>query len=211
MLLTQAQFARARGVNRSTVTRWVQSGRVRLTVDGLVDPTAAEQTLDLTASPYAHHQARAEQHGAAAATTSATAQKIAPEGAIAMGAGFAHPDAQIAQQSLPLTLSTADDASLRLKVARAKREEEEAQLSQMRRMAEAKLLLPRSAVEFVLADLGRTTASLLDRIADRYTSPVIAAGADAARVHAVLAEAARDIRTELEHHAKRKAEGVING
>lgn len=203
MRMTCADFARRKGVNRSTVTRWVERGRMALTPDGLVDVEVAEKSLSLTASPYAHHEARAAQVGGVPVAGSTTPDNtpvahVAPLSQPASGQG-----------ALPLESSAGDDAALRLKVARANREEEEARLARMKREAEAKLLLPRAAVEFVMADLGRTTAALLERMADRYTSSLVAAGSDPAKVHAVLAEAAHDVRTELAAHAKRKAAEVM--
>lgn len=59
--LTQAEFARQRGVNKSTVTRWIQNGRLTPEPNGLIDPERAARQLDATESPLPHHQARKAQ------------------------------------------------------------------------------------------------------------------------------------------------------
>lgn len=199
--LTPAAFARQKDVNKSTVSRWIKSGRIRLDEAGRIDPVAAEQRLIATASPYAHHEARATQHGVAGAATPAApySPPAAPTGA---------------QGALPLDNPAVvgvaiDDATLRLKQARAKREEAEAERASMELAQAAKELIPRAAVEFVLDDIGRTTASLLDRLADRYAPAIASCGGDIARIHAVLTEAARDFRVELAHHMTRKAGEIL--
>ena len=38
--VTQAVFARITGVNRATVHRWIQNGRIEVDAQGLIDPDA---------------------------------------------------------------------------------------------------------------------------------------------------------------------------
>ena len=59
--VTQAEFARITGVNRSTVHRWIQNGRIEVDAQGLIDPGAAARMRDATESPLPHHQARKAQ------------------------------------------------------------------------------------------------------------------------------------------------------
>jgi len=59
--VTQAEFARITGVNRSTVHRWIQNGRIEVDAQGLIDPDAAARMRDATESPLPHHQARKAQ------------------------------------------------------------------------------------------------------------------------------------------------------
>ena len=59
--VTQAEFARLAGVNRSTVTRWLQNGRIQADPSRLIDPDAALKMRAATESPLPHHQARKEQ------------------------------------------------------------------------------------------------------------------------------------------------------
>ena len=94
-LVTQAEFARLAGVNRSTVTRWLQNGRIKAEPNGLIDPEAAAAMRDATESPMPHHQARKAQFDEArqyqgtpppektqqGATPAATADQISKEDA----------------------------------------------------------------------------------------------------------------------------------
>jgi hypothetical protein len=59
--VTQAEFARMADVNRSTVHRWIASGRIETDAHGLIDPEAAARMRDATESPLPHHQARKAQ------------------------------------------------------------------------------------------------------------------------------------------------------
>lgn len=59
--VTQAEFARMAGVNRSTVHRWIQNGRIEADAQGLIDPEAAARMREATESPMPHHQARKAQ------------------------------------------------------------------------------------------------------------------------------------------------------
>lgn len=203
MLITQAEFARQKGVNRSTVNRWIERKRLTLTPDGLVDVAAAERSLTLTASPYAHHEARAAQTGGnatvAPTATHDNSPATSPQGALPLENGAGAGDAA---GKAP---DASEIAALALKQARARREHADAERSEMERDKQAKLLVQRSDVEFVMDDFGRTTGNLLDRLADRYVPTVAACGGDPARIHAALSEAARDIRRELAAYLTRRA------
>ena len=56
--VTRSQFARLCGVNRSTVTRWLQNGRIAADPAGMIDPEAAQRMRLATESPMPQHQAR---------------------------------------------------------------------------------------------------------------------------------------------------------
>jgi hypothetical protein len=64
--VTQAEFARLSGVNRSTVHRWIQNGRIETDAHGLIDPDTAARMREATESPLPHHQARKAQFDAPA-------------------------------------------------------------------------------------------------------------------------------------------------
>lgn len=200
MLITQAQFARQKGVNRSTVNRWIERKRLTLTAEGLVDVQAAERSLALSASPYAHHETRALQTGSnsavAAAATAGNSAATGQQGALELEEG------QGARNS-------ADEASLSLKQARARREQADAQSAEIELAKKTKQLVARADVEFVMEDFGRTTGNLLDRLADRYVPTVAACGGEPAKIHAALSEAARDIRRELAAYLTRRAGEIL--
>ncbi|PQJ96754.1 hypothetical protein CXB77_06010 (plasmid) [Chromatium okenii] len=59
--ISQAEFARREGVDRKTVSRWVQDGRITPNQDGSIDPVRCHFERLETASPLPHHVARAAQ------------------------------------------------------------------------------------------------------------------------------------------------------
>jgi hypothetical protein len=44
--LTQAEYARLRGLNRSTISRQVREGKIPVTADGRIDPVAADRARE---------------------------------------------------------------------------------------------------------------------------------------------------------------------
>jgi phage terminase Nu1 subunit (DNA packaging protein) len=52
MIVSQAEFARLRGVSRATVTHWKNAGRLLLNSDGMVDVAASEKLLALRPAVY---------------------------------------------------------------------------------------------------------------------------------------------------------------
>lgn len=186
--VSRAEFARRMNVNRSTVTRWIEAGRIRLSDDGRLDLEDAMAMLPKTASPMPHHMARGEQ---------IAEQKCLglPEPMLPASIG----------NGLGPTQEREETASLRLKLARVAREEAEAEIAAMKRDEQAKVLVLRADAEFVMADLARTVGALLERLADRYTPEIMSCQANQQAIHKVLSDAARDIRTELAHHMRRRA------
>ncbi len=191
--VSRAEFARRHNVNRSTVTRWIDSGRIKVDADGNIDLEVATAMLPRTASPLPHHMARAEQ---------ISEQKGLP---------LPEPDATppATRNNPDATLDRDETASLRLKLARVNREEAEAAIAAMKRDEQARLLIKRADAEFVMADFGRALGGLLDRMADSYTTEILACNGDQHRIHQVLTDAGRDIRTEISHHMRRRAEEVL--
>ncbi|MBV5311142.1 helix-turn-helix transcriptional regulator [Chromatium okenii] len=59
--VSQAEFARREGVDRKTVSRWVQDGRITPNQDGSIDPVRCHFERLETTSPLPHHVARAAQ------------------------------------------------------------------------------------------------------------------------------------------------------
>lgn len=185
--VSRAEFARLQGVNKSTVTRWIQSGRIALTDDGRVDVAAAREQLKATGSPLPHHEARREQ--------AAEARLGGAEDSVA---GAATP--RNASDPAPGT-----DVSLRLKEARARYEENRADMAALDRDQKAGLLVLRADAEYAMADIGRRLASLVERLADQTTPTLVGHKGDAAAIHATLIEAGRDLRVELAHYLEQRA------
>lgn len=190
--ITRADFARLMNVNRSTVTRWIEAGRIKLAADGNIDPESATAMLPKTASPMPHHMARVEQ--------------IAEQKALLLPEADATPSANRATGSdIAESIDRSEQAALRLKLARVAREEAEAEIAAMKRDEQAKLLVQRADAEFVMLDFARTLGALLERLADRYTPEVMSCQGNSQAIHKVLSDAGRDIRTELSHQMRRRA------
>lgn len=206
--ITRAEFAALMGVHKSAVTRWVQAGRITLGDDGLLDPADAARQLSRTGSPLPHHQARAQQiieekaakaaQPAAAARNGTQLPLQMPEPAAAEPAGD------------DLDEGGHEYTALRLKRARVAREEADAAIAAMKRDEQAKLLIRRADAEAVMADFGRTVGALLDRMPHSLTAELLACMGDQHRIHTTLTDAARDLRTEIAAHMRRKAQEQLD-
>lgn len=197
--VTRAEFARRKNVYRSTVTRWIESGRIKLNAEGNIDLESAEALLPKTASPMPHHMARSEQIAEQKALALSE-----PDQGTATGATGRNSDGND-----DATIDQDERASLRLKLARVRREEADADTAAMRRDEQARLLVKRADADFVMADFGRTVGALLDRLPDQYTPEVLACRGDQHLIHTALTSAARDLRTEIAHHMRRRAEEIL--
>ena len=69
-LVSKAAFARLKGWNRSTVTRFARDGKIVLTPAGLVDVAASEERLQLARSPRGDGTRARHQHERKAGRTS---------------------------------------------------------------------------------------------------------------------------------------------
>lgn len=175
--MTRAEFAREMTVNRSTVTRWIERGRIVVNAQGLIDPEAAKVALQATESPAPHHQARtaqiAEQKRAGALQAAGKAQEVTEVG-------------------------------MRLKLAMAAEREAKAQLAALEVDKQAALLLERERVEFVIKDIGNTLRGAMESLPDRLAPTLAAHGGDVAKVHSGLEDAARDLLHEIDGHIERR-------
>ncbi len=172
-IVSKARYAGIKGVARSTVTRWIQNGRISQTKGGLIDVAAADAQLEATQSTEPHHQARSEQ--------------VAAEKA-----------AQAAQQGQqhPATPGM-HDAGLRLKEARIRYEENRADMQALQRDELAGQLIRKADAEFVLDDVLSRMANLLERMADQLTPVIVSHKGDAHAIHGTLFEGGLDMRREL--------------
>lgn len=177
--MTRAEFARHMKVNRSTVTRWIERGRIQINDRGLIDVSAAKRALPATESPEPHHQARSAQ--------------IAE---------------QKAQQAAPPS-SDAVDIALRLKRAMTKEKEAKAELAAMERDKIAGLLVDRGEVDYLIRDVGEVIRAHLEGLPDRVAPTLAAHNGDVAAIRSSLEGAIRDVLTEFAHHMGRKAEEVL--
>lgn len=182
-LMSQAEYARHRGVHRSSVSRWVKDGRIQL-VDGRIDPEQAESRLEATESPEPHHEARRVQLAQERAEKPAQGET-----------GAASAD------------ESKDRIQARYKMAMMKEREAKAELAAMERDRQADLLVMREDVEYLLRDIGSTFRASAESLPDRLT-PMVSAARDTAGVHSAVEEAVRDLLNEIADHMQRTAQEV---
>lgn len=178
------------GVDRRTPGKWARSGRITLVGD-LIDPEAAKAQLQATGSPQPHHmarRARIDQNRGESSEQTADRDEDPDHGAGEPPAG-------------------AENVGMRLQLARARYEENRADVARLDRDQKAGLLILRADADFVMDDLGRRLANLLDRLADQLTPKILGLKGDSAAVHAALVEAGRDLRIELAHHMQQQSQG----
>lgn len=192
--VTQAEFARQAGVNRSTVHRWLQNGRIEADAQGLIDPDTAARMREATESPMPHHQARKAQFD------------DARQGAGQGGAENARPAASGAQQpATPDPMPAMEKLGAALKLETYKLQKAKAETANMELDKLAGALVERAEVDFVLADFGNTLRGLLEGLPDRITHECMRIR-DAADMHKYLADTFADTLTEMAEHMKRKME-----
>ena len=209
--MTQAEFARFCQVNRSTVTRWIQNGRIQPLPNGLIDAGAANRMREATESQLPHHQAR---------KAGIELEKQALEAA-QTGSGTQYPNPlQITAPSVAGVAANALDATGddnteeattvngRYKLAMAREREAKAELAAMEVDQLAGTLVERSEVEFVLADFGNTLRSTLESLPDRLAGQLAALRGDTNAMHKSLDDTLRDVLASLAEQMKRRMEDL---
>lgn len=183
---SQADFARrmevhmGRAVNRSTVKRWADSGRIVMEGDR-VNVEASLAQLDGTQGG---RQDVADRHSYES-TEKATAARNDP----------AAPP-QAADLSMEKARRVRAVAEARIKAA-------EAEMREAERDALIGRLLDKDVVDFVLDDYSATLRSLLETFADRL-APVIYPLQSMEETHAALDEASENILVEMAETMKRR-------
>lgn len=191
-LVKPSEFARICGVNRSTVTRWIQNGRIALAENGLIDSEQAALMREETESPMPHHQARKAQFEEARAAKGKPESKQIDPGAIAKET------ADQKQQSESANVSTA----LKLETWRLQKAKAEMAALEVDKMAG--MLIERSEVDFVLTEFGSTLRGLLEGLPDRMAGQLAAHRGDATKIHKDLEDAAFDLLSEISQLMQRK-------
>ena len=190
-LVTQAEFARLQGVNRSTVSRWVKAERITADSAGMIDPEAAARMRIATESPMPHHQARKAQFDEAKESADAI-------DAEALAAGTEGDDALDGTESIGTALKRATLDLQRSKAAMAALE-----LDQL-----AGRLVDRSDIDFVLADLGTTLRGLLEGLADRLAGEIAAHQGNVPAIHKSLEDASREILLAVSGQMQQRMEAL---
>lgn len=196
--LSRAEFARLMGVSRSTVTRWIEDGRLTL-VDGRIDAEAGRREVEATASPMPHHQARKAQFDEAREAGRAQA---APPGAGKAEAAPPAPAPDGAQQEP--TGNEGLGSALKLETYRLQKLKRELAAMEADKMAGA--LVERTVVDAVLLDFSSALRGLLEGLPDRMAGTLAGHRGDVAAIHHDLDEAAHALMQELSDHMKRKTE-----
>lgn len=200
--VTQAEFARLAGVNRSTVTRWLQSGRIQLDASGLIDAQAAHAMREDTASQLPHHQAR--KAGIELAKQAAAAAQEAPSPLDMPPMLLEAPTASGSALPPNLAEPSAADVNNRYKLAMAREREAKAELAAMEVDKLAGTLVERSEVDFVLADLANTLRATFESLPDRLAGQLAALRGDTSATHQALEDALRDVLASIAEQMKRR-------
>lgn len=169
--ITRAEFARDMGVNRATVTRWIQRERITPLPNGRIDPQRARAQLADSESVEPHHQARKAQIEADKAAQAAQSTQ-APSG-----------DMHSVSEQLKRE-------TLRLQAAKARKAALEAEQL-------AGNLVDRADVDYLMAQIGATARGLLEGLADRNAGEIAAAGGDLNAIHKKLDDLGRELAAEL--------------
>jgi hypothetical protein len=185
-LVTQAEFARMENVNRSTVARWIKSGRIQATQDGLIDPVAASGMREVTESPLPQHQARKDQIDEQKRQSKTGPAKEKPE-------NHHQPHQKAADK--PQVIRPADEL-LRHKTELLKLEIEQ----------KTKTLIERKQAESVLADFALAVRSSLEGMPDRVAHAIAAHRGDVGGVQKELEGAVNDILIQVSDLMGRKAQ-----
>jgi hypothetical protein len=190
--VTQAEFARLAGVNRSTVHRWIASGRIEADAQGLIDPEAAARMREATESPLPHHQARKAQldaeKDAGMADAEAGDEGIDSEGVASTG--------QISK----------DEALHRRLVASMKKAEEDAHEAKVKNLKLCGELVESAKIEAAFENAIVILFSTLDSLPDRISSELAAKKGDATAIHHILSNAILDLRRDVHSQFKRRCE-----
>lgn len=201
-LMTQSEYARYCGVNKSTVNRWIKNGRIEIAPTGLIDVAAADKMRYLTESSMPHHQARKEQFEDQWQRNRSQSPQSDPAGDDA-GQSVTLPscDAQIAPEP-PLG---PESVILRTKIAALREREAKAELANLEIDQRTGLLVDRADVEYVLADYAAILVGQMERLADRLTPEVMTANNDSAAIHKIIDDSAREILNELSAKLNQKS------
>jgi hypothetical protein len=190
--MTQTEYARHAGVNRSTVCRWLQNGRIQAESDGSIDPEKADRLREATESPMPHHQARKAQIAQEKKAQSEKAETPSTEKPSDGGDGMGN--ATVSEIGAALKLET-------YKLQKAKAETANLELDRL-----SGLLVERSEVDHVLADIGATLRGHCEGLPDRYAPIIAAHKGEVNAIHHELEGLARDLLNAMADHMRRKTE-----
>lgn len=176
-LMSQAEYARYKSVAKSTVTRWVAAGRIKLDENGRIDVDAAEASLGITANPDPAASARA----------------------VGVGSGGGQ-DLDSAREKI----------ELRMKMARMKKAEHEAQQTALDLDERAGHLVKKTDHDFVVADLIATIDNTLRIELDRVELALVSA-TEGHAVRSISSDLAATVQEMVSDHYARKSREIFTG
>lgn len=199
--VTQAEFARIMGVNRSTVNRWIENGRMQAEPNGLIDPEAGKRMLEATESPLPHHQARKAQFveaSAAQGTENSNQREFDPVSSHATPSATAGNNPDVRTQN--------ENIGTALKLETYKLQKAKAELANMEVDKQAGLLVELAEVTFMMADYASANRGLVESMPDRLAQSISRHRGDVNAIHAELESFGADLLNKLADHLKRKME-----
>lgn len=177
--VTRAEFARQMGVNRSTVTRWAEQGRLVLLTDGSVDAAASRLRIDQTSGGRDDVAAR---HAAARARNGAQDAPAGQGGTASITPPVDNAPAGL-ESSRPPGVETRADAQ-------ARKESAAADLLEIELQEKRGSMLPADQAEAAFRAVGAAVRAALDVLPDQ-TAPLVAPVTDLDECHALLSDACR--------------------
>ena len=188
--VTQAEFARLKNWNRSTVNRGIQTGRIVM-AGKLVDVEATNARLRETAGERPDVAERFAAERAASAAPSVVSSSV--------GAG-----------DTPSQSSAEDKVGNSYQAARAVKEKYGALKAKADYEQQIANLIPRDDVDAALRFVGAALRSAMDVFPDQ-TAPVVAPVTDISETHSLLAEACRQVLANIEDAIARQIAAITAG
>lgn len=187
--ITRAGFARMLGINRSTVTRWAEVGRLVLDDYGNVRVEESRRRLGETSGGRDDVAARW------------ASQRVA-----SMSAPQPDPENAPTARSAPATGNNGGNAAgvETRSEAQARKEAASADLMEIELAQKRGNLIPKEDVDAALKSFAAGVRARLDVLADQL-APVVAPVADMDEVHALLAEHARGVLAAVADDMARQA------
>lgn len=179
--VSASEFAKIANVNKSTVSRWIKSGRIKLGGDGKIDAQEGLRQREMTESPLPHHQAAKEQ--------------IDDQKASSLNIDLSG-----------LDLSMTESLGLELKLATLRDRKAKAAMGEIELDKAAGLLVERTEVDFILKDLGLVISEKLRSLPDRYASAMAAHRGDVNAIHKEFEDLIHDALTDISEDLNRKAD-----
>jgi len=198
-LITQAEFARRMGWNRSSVNRGAKTGRIVL-VGKLVDLEASEAQLRATGGERPDVAERfASERAASAASPASASASGSSSASSSLGAG-----------DTPSKPEAEDRVGNSYQAARAVKEKYGALKAKADYEQQIAHLIPREDVDAALRFLGAALRSAMDVFPDQ-TAPVVAPVTDLNEIHSLLSEACRNVLANIDDAIARQQAALTAG